>query len=157
MLAQRDLHARSGPWSAEDRAELRRLIIAGVSIPDISAALNRPEGAVRNRVSADNLNFADPDVRDGYLRCHWTRMTAANLASNMHLRMAVVLEHGRRLGLDPADMPRVSETIPKPRKGSQKARMVWAYESRKTDREAALVWDHYRVTQGLPPLSRGYA
>lgn len=131
---------KSGAWSLAEVEELYRRLCDGQDVPDIASAMCRSEGSVRNTVTKRGFTLADPAIRDGYIRRRWGEASAALLAGWLHIPEAEVREHAERLGLPEDDQPTAPHRRRGPTAEERKARIQWAFDNRKTDPEAALVW-----------------
>lgn len=131
---------RSGAWSLAEVEELYRRLCDGQDVPDIASAMCRSDGSVRNTVTKRGFNLSDPAIRDAYIRRRWGEASAALLAGWLHIPEAEVREHAERMGLSEDDQPTAPYRRLGPTAEERKARIQWAFDNRKTDPEAALVW-----------------
>lgn len=138
------------PWGRDEDARLRGLAFDGYSAEDIAAQLGRSQSSVLGRMQHFRLSIRVPEILDARIRRYWGVWTVTRLSRGWGVSAATIAARAAALGLD-GQGPLLSLAA------ERHERARWALANRHTDREAALLCDMARVSQGERPVSRGYA
>ena len=146
-------------WTSEELVSLRTLLLDGLTCAEAGAVIGRTPSATNNIINDMGWQLnKDAAIRRGYIRRRWTEWPILDIARACKLSVVQIVKIGQSLGLSTADLVTASKPEPKARwQRRAHVRARWARRYRHVSREAALIWDMARVSQGLAPIGRGYA
>lgn len=139
-------------WTAAQVATLDALYRAGLVHVRIAETMGMSEVSVKDGLHRFKITTG-PAATERYtnmVRERWG-MHPGKIAQVCRISRKLVDEIAERLGL-----VYVPAVVPVRKKTSARQRLQWAFDNRRTDREAGLIWDMARGSLGLPPTGAWY-
>ena len=136
-------------WTEAHKAMIRARYEAGESYAAIGITLGVSDTAIQRAIAPFGLDSEEARMRRLPNYVFRVRSYRSPIQMAEHLGLPLSMVHEALAALpSPKPKQRIAD--------DRRARLQWAFDNRKTDREAALLWDMARVSQGQRPVSVGY-
>lgn len=141
-------------WGKEQVLTLRALYRAGLVLDGIAARMGISSTSVNYGLTEFKIatRAAMDERHENMIRDRWGTMHPGKLAQVCRIKRDRLDAIAERLGL--VYVPETPRRRNKP--SERRARLQWAFDNRRTDREAGLIWDMARTSLGEQPTGGWY-